>query len=262
MFNKLRDTYQAYCNTYKTHAMTTHHRDTGQPLDSDTAQYGQGTDISIDYHHEDIDNFENTEQENHTNLVTLTQDLYDLHHRVQAREGQPMEAIHHIEHKLHRLSLAFHLSAPPEPLNNVLQQYAETLCSVQKQMTFANTLIQDIPTFHGSYSTQLEDLLVDIETTDDLRDESRPKLAQAKSKGLTHTLIADALTSSKCWQDVKDLLHLNICNSDIHPSVSCFMDIQQKEKESLAAYIHRFKREAKRSNFTNSAATIRIIVKV
>ena len=39
------------------------------------------------------------------------------------------------------------------------------------------------------------------------------------------------------------------------------MDIQQKEKESLAAYIHRFKREAKRCNFTNSAATIRIFVK-
>ena len=39
------------------------------------------------------------------------------------------------------------------------------------------------------------------------------------------------------------------------------MDIQQKEKESLAAYIHRFKREAKRCNFTNNAATIRIFVK-
>ena len=36
------------------------------------------------------------------------------------------------------------------------------------------------------------------------------------------------------------------------------MDIQEKEKESLAAYIHRFKREAKRYNFTNNVATIRI----
>ena len=39
------------------------------------------------------------------------------------------------------------------------------------------------------------------------------------------------------------------------------MDIQQKDKESLAAYIHGFKREAKRCNFTNNAATIRISVK-
>ena len=39
------------------------------------------------------------------------------------------------------------------------------------------------------------------------------------------------------------------------------MEIQQKEKQSLAAYIHHFKREAKGCNFTNSAATIRIFVK-
>ena len=39
------------------------------------------------------------------------------------------------------------------------------------------------------------------------------------------------------------------------------MDIQQKEKESLAAYIHHFKRKAERCNFTNSEATIRIFVK-
>ena len=39
------------------------------------------------------------------------------------------------------------------------------------------------------------------------------------------------------------------------------MDIQQKDKESLAAYIHRFRREAKRCNFTSNAAMIRIFVK-
>ena len=44
-------------------------------------------------------------------------------------------------------------------------------------------------------------------------------------------------------------------------SVSHFMEIQQKEKESLAAYIHRFKREANRCNFDNNAATILIFVK-
>ena len=60
---------------------------------------------------------------------------------------------------------------------------------------------------------------------------------------------------------MKDLLCLKMCNSDIHTSVSHFMDIQQKDKEFLAAYIHRFKREAKRYNFTTNAATIRIFVK-
>ena len=39
------------------------------------------------------------------------------------------------------------------------------------------------------------------------------------------------------------------------------MDIQQWEKESLAAYVHRFKTKVKRCNFTNDAATIRIFIK-
>ena len=38
------------------------------------------------------------------------------------------------------------------------------------------------------------------------------------------------------------------------------MDIQQKDKKSLATYIHGFKREAKRCNFTNNASTVRILV--
>ena len=117
-----------------------------------------------------------------------------------------MEAINCLEHELHRLSLALCPSAPPEPLDDVLQQYMETLCSAPKQTNFVNTLIQNIPTFNGSKSMQLED-------------------------------------------------------SDIHTSVSCFMDVQQKGKESLAAYIYRFKREAKRCNFTNNVARIRIFVK-
>ena len=39
------------------------------------------------------------------------------------------------------------------------------------------------------------------------------------------------------------------------------MDMQQWEKESLAAYVHRFKAEAKRCNITNDATTIRIFIK-
>ena len=39
------------------------------------------------------------------------------------------------------------------------------------------------------------------------------------------------------------------------------MEIQQQEKESLAVYVHWFKTEAKRCNFTNDATTIRIFIK-
>ena len=88
---------------------------------------------------------ENIEWENHTNLATFTRELDDLHHRVQAGEGQPTEALYHIECKLQRLSIALFPSAPPEPLNDILKQYMDTLCSAQKQTNFTNTLIQDIP---------------------------------------------------------------------------------------------------------------------
>ena len=39
------------------------------------------------------------------------------------------------------------------------------------------------------------------------------------------------------------------------------MEIQQQEKESLAAYVHQFKVVAKRCTFTNDAATVRIFIK-
>ena len=137
--------------------MVTHHRGTGQPLDRDATLNGKDTDVDFPHnnHHKDTDDFETIEQENHTNLATLTWKLDDLHHRAQAGEGQPMEALHHIEHELQKLSITLCPSVPPEPLDDVLQQYIETLCSAQKQTNFMNTLIQDIPIFNGNDSTQL-----------------------------------------------------------------------------------------------------------
>ena len=82
---------------------------------------------------------------------------------------------------------------------------------------------------------------MDTETAANLSAESQSTLAQVKSNGLTCTLITEALASGKCWNDIKDLLHLKICNADIHTSMSCFMEIQQKETESLATYISLYK---------------------
>ena len=99
-----------------------------------------------------------------------------------------------------------------------------------KENVLVNTLLQDIAIFNGNDSSQLEDWFIDIETASYLTGKSRTKLAQAKSKGLIHTLISEALSSNKTWDEIKDSLHLKICNSDIHMSVSCFMEIQQKER--------------------------------
>ena len=112
--------------------MATCHRGAGQPSDRDPNLPEQDTDIPSN-HLEDIDNFENVEHENHTTLNALTRNLDDLWHRVENAEGQPMEAIHHLKCELHRLLLKLQPSVPREPLDEVLQQYTETLRSPKKE---------------------------------------------------------------------------------------------------------------------------------
>ena len=97
---------------------------------------------------------------------------------------------------------------PAEPLGEVIQHYTNTLCSAQKQTNLTTSLLQDVPVFNGHDTTCLEHWLVDIKTAADLTTERRTKLAPAKSKGLTHTLITEAITSGKSWEDIKDLLWL------------------------------------------------------
>ena len=126
-------------------------------------------------------------------------------------------------------------------IGEVLNKYTDTLCNAQKKTFLETSLLQDIPTLNGNDSSELEDWLADIETASELTGESRTKLAQAKSRGLVRTLILETLTLHKTWEEIKDSLCLQICNSDIHTSTSHFMDIQQKEKESLAAFFHHFK---------------------
>ena len=147
--------------------MATCHTGTGQPLGIDPNFQAQDIDIPNDYQ-EDIDDFENIEHETHKQLKELTNELDYLWHKVKATENQPTDAINFLEHELYRLSLALHPSAPPEPLDEVLQQNTETLCTAQKKTTFASTLFQDITIFNGNDSTQLEDWLINIETAANL----------------------------------------------------------------------------------------------
>ena len=157
VLNKLGASYQTYINTYKTHMMATHHGGTGQTLEIDPYPQAQDIDIPNDYQ-EDIDDFENVEHENHMQLNELTNELDHLQHKGEATKNQPTEAINCLECELHRLSLALHPSAPPEPLDEVLQQYTETLCTVHKRTSFASTLLQDITIFSSNDSSQLEDI--------------------------------------------------------------------------------------------------------
>ena len=81
VFGKIGDTYWAYCHTYKTHTMATHHGGSGQPLDRDiNAHEAVDTDIeqTQDFHHVNTHDFEESEPNNPTRLTTITRELDDL----------------------------------------------------------------------------------------------------------------------------------------------------------------------------------------
>ena len=227
------------------HAMATHHGGAGHLLD-------KGMDIlTEDPEHADIDN-ESTHSsdatvalggseaeghpkdliyDNQDRLTTLTREINDLYHRVEAGEGQPAETLDCIEHELHNLSIALHqppLPTPTEPFREVIWQYTDTLCTTQKQSNLMNSLLQEIAVFNEHDCTKLEAWLTDIETAADLTNGSKAKLTKVKLRGLMHTLVTKAITLNKSWDEIKDLLGIKLCNIDIHTYTSHFMEIQQQ----------------------------------
>ena len=64
VFGKIGDTYQAYCNTYKTHSMASHHGDSGNPLDRDI-------DVTRETKHTIGTDFEDTQDFNTAETVHL-----------------------------------------------------------------------------------------------------------------------------------------------------------------------------------------------
>ena len=245
--------------TYKTHTVATHHGGSGQPSDRDINAH-EITDTEIEhaqeFNHVNTNDFKELEPNNPARLTTTTRDLDDLH-QVQAGEVQPSEALNCIGCKLQTLYISLYPSAPPEPLEDVLKHYTDTLCSAQKQTNFTTSLLQDILIFTGHDPT---DWLMDIETVADLTLESRPKLSEAKLKGLTCTLITEAITSRKSWDDIKDLLWLKyVIPISTHPYPISWRF--NKRKKPVIACIHHFKREAKRCNFRNNATSIQICIK-
>ena len=246
MFHKLENSIQTYINHHKTHTMATCYGGIG------------GTSME-DPETQDLDNASQDDSQDENIVQNLLCETEHLKQAIEDRDNDPREAIHQLEQRLNRLTLTLHPSS--DPIEEVLDKYTKTPCTAQKKTSLESSLLQDIPTLNGEDSSQLEDRLTDIETASELTGQSRTKIAQAKSKGLVRTLISEALTAQKTWEEIKDSLQLKISNADIHTSISHFMDIQQMDKESLAAYVHRFKREANRCKFNNDTTTIRIFLK-
>ena len=85
-----------------------------------------------------------------------------------------------------------------------------------KENIFGELFVTRYPHLKWQDSPQLEDWLTDTETASELTGESRTKIAQAKSKGLVRTLVSEALTAHKMWEEIKLPLIKNIKHGYSH----------------------------------------------
>ena len=215
LFSKLENSIQTYINYHKTHTMATHFGGVG-----DTSMENLET--------QDVDNVSEDISQNENIVQNLLCETAHLKQFIEDRDNEPREAIHDLEQRLNRLTLTVHRS--DIPIENVLDRYTETLCTAQKKTSLESSLLQDIPILNGKDSSQLEDWLTDIKTASKLTDESRTKLAEAKSKGLVRTLISEAIAAQKNWEEIKDSLHLKISNADIHTSITILWIFNRQTK--------------------------------
>ena len=76
-----------------------------------------------------------------------------------------------------------------------------------KQTNLTNSLLHDIAVSNEYDSTKLEDWLIDIETAVDLTSECWAKLAKAKLRRLTCTLVMGAINSVESWEGIKGFIY-------------------------------------------------------
>ena len=84
-------------------------------------------------------------------------------------------------------------------------------------------------------------------------------VTKGKARGLARDLIKEH--ENQPWPHIKEQLCNHLNNASIHTFTSRFMEIQQKDSETLTVYIHRFKKEANYCDFKSHPAKIRIFLK-
>ena len=134
-----------------------------------------------------------------------------------------------------------------------------TLNSSNRRHQLSISVLNDIDTFDGKQGHKLDDWLADIENAATLVEENKVIVAKGKARGLVQDLIKEH--EDKPWPHIKEKLCNCLNNASIHTYTSRFMEIQQKDSETLTAYIHRFKKEAKHCDFNSHPAKIRIFLK-
>ena len=134
-----------------------------------------------------------------------------------------------------------------------------TLNNSNRRHQLSISVLNDIDTFDGKRGHTLDNWLADIENAAAIVEENKVMVAKGKARGLARDLIKEH--EDQPWPHIKEQLCNHLNNARIHTYTSRFMEIQQKDSETLTAYIHRFKKEAKHCDFDSHPAKIRIFLK-
>ena len=134
-----------------------------------------------------------------------------------------------------------------------------TLNNSNRRHQLSISVLNNIDPFDGKQGHKLDDWLANIENATTLVEENEVMVPKRKARGLAQDLIKEH--EDKPWAHIKEQLCNCLNNASIHTYTSRFMEIQQKDSETLMAYIHRFKKEAKHCDFDSHPAKIRIFLK-
>ena len=134
-----------------------------------------------------------------------------------------------------------------------------TLNTSNRRHQLSISVLNDIDTFNGKQGHKLDDWLADVENAAAIVEEDEVMVAKGNARGLARDLTKEH--ENQPWPHIKEQLRNCLNNASIHTYTSRFMEIQQRDSETLTAYIHRFKKEAKHCNFDSHPAKIRIFLK-
>ena len=111
-------------------------------------------------------------------------------------------------------------------INPYIQQCSSTLthCLPHSEDETHHIFTPRHPIFDEWDTTKLEDWLCNIKTAFEILKVSCACLTKPKSHDLTHIFVCKALQAGKCWDGIRDILHLKLCNANIHVYTSYYME--------------------------------------
>ena len=124
------------------------------------------------------------------------------------------------------ISIPASLPGSADEIRDALHEQSTTFATLQRQNTFSNTVLQDIPTLDMKNTSILEDWFADIEAAAELLQESRKTVAIAKSRGFARKLIKENETTP--WTEIQELLRQKLCNTNQHTHVSALLEFPTK----------------------------------